>query len=800
MEKVLIYGIGSFKNHGCEAIVNATIKSIDKKKYFLGLACHDLKYNMKFYNNDINEYVLHSYSLNSLDDCNKSKYYNYVENREFLNAEEIMYKSVIDKINEYDFFISAGGDNYSYGYSYWLYAIHNEIKRQNKKSVLWGASLYDKLLDRELINDLRKYDLLVLRESISYSAAKEHIDESKLMLVPDPAFALEPKQVNLDNWYFNRDIIAINVSPLTIKNEEQYASVVMFINYLLENTNYSILLLPHVLIDGCNDLDVLERLKNDFISNDKVYLEDREYNCEELKYIISRCKMVIAGRTHASIAAYSSFVPTIVIGYSVKSRGIATDLFGKSEIFVIPNEILNYENLLSSFNYVLDNYDNLKGILKEKCSEYKKLASNLMDMVNDRLKLNEKKVICSKKMCNGCGTCLQSCSKGAISMKVDEEGFVYPVIDLDKCNSCNICRKSCPVLNNKKKEFSPLCYAAKNKNVEIQKNSSSGGVFSVLADYVFNKKGIVYGVVLDGNYVTKHIRVINSIGLEKIRGSKYTQSNSFEVFMDVKKDLEDKKLVLFSGTPCQIAALKNYLRKNYVNLICVSVICHGVTSSKLFHKYLDEIYLDKDDKSNYFNFKDSKKGWSVSKVSYKTNGKVCEEQFRENPFMNLYVNNYILRESCYNCSFKGIENQKADIILGDYWGVMNYHKELFDENGISCVIALTDIGKKLLHEKYIKNSLILEETKIENIIAGNSLLVNSASRVSERDTIFYQLESNSFNIISKNFYLVSENEELKTTLKKVELDLSSIYEQNKAIINSKGWRLLEKIRKLIRRR
>ena len=142
-------------------------------------------------------------------------------------------------------------------------------------------------------------------------------------------------------------------------------------------------------------------------------------------------------------------------------------------------------------------------------------------------------------MCNGCGTCLQSCSKGAISMKVDEEGFVYPVIDLDKCNSCNICRKSCPVLNNKKKEFSPLCYAAKNKNVEIQKNSSSGGVFSVLADYVFNKKGIVYGVVLDGNYVTKHIRVINSIGLEKIRGSKYTQSNSFEVFMDVKKDLED---------------------------------------------------------------------------------------------------------------------------------------------------------------------------------------------------------------------------------------------------------------------
>lgn len=800
-EKLLIYGIGSFKNHGCEAIVNATVKNLDKDKYFISLACHDIDYNSKYYSDFIDNYIKHSCSLDDLEENIKQKYYDLVERKKFLLAEEIMYKTVIDEIPNHDFFISAGGDNYSYGYSYWLYAIHNEIKKQGKKSVLWGASLYDKLIDPELINDLKKYDLLLLRESISYAAAKEYIDESKLLLAPDPAFALVPSKVKLNNWYSKRKIVMINVSPLTIKDDNQYKSIVDFINYLLSNTNYSVLLLPHVLIDGCNDLDILRRLKDDFSSDDRVYLEESEYDCCQLKYIISKCKIAIAARTHASIAAYSSLVPTVVIGYSVKSRGIAKDLFGTDSTYVIPNELLSYESLLLSFNYILDNYNEIKEMLTIKCEEYKKLASNLMTVVKDRLDLIDKRTVCSKEKCSGCGACFKLCAKGAILMVEDEERFIYPVIDKDKCNSCNLCRKNCPVLNKEKKENNVLCYAAKNKDVDIQKNSSSGGAFSAIANYFFNKKGVVYGAILGKNdYVTKHIRATNQEELASIRGSKYTQSNSFLIFSDVKKDLEEKMYVLFSGTPCQVAGLKSYLKKEYANLTTVSVICHGVASNKHFQKYLDEILLDRSNDSNYFFFKDSRESWSVSKVSYKTEFRSVVEPFRSNAFMNLYVNNQILRDSCYECSFKGINNQKADIILGDYWGVINYHEDMFDENGVSCVITLTDNGKKIMSDKMVCNSLNLKETSLENIVNGNSLLAISPNKPVNRYVVGKNLSSNSFEIVSDNFSLLTERNELDKLLKKAELELSICYEQNQIIVNSKGWRLLEKIRRAIRRK
>jgi len=807
-KKLLMYGIGSFKNHGCEAIVNGTVNHLDKEKYSVSLACHDIDYNSKYYDGLIDKYIKHSYVLDELNDEERANYCVYVEDKKFYEAEQIMYKTVIDEVSNHDLFISAGGDNYSYGYSYWLYAIHDEIKRQGKKSILWGASLYDKLVDPELINDLKKYDLLLLRESISYEAAKEYIDESKLILAPDPAFSLVPKKVELNDWYKKRDIVAINVSPLTIKDDNQYDGVVKFINYLLDNTKYSVLLLPHVLIDGCNDMDILNRLKDDFSFSDRVYLEDNEYDCGELKYIISKCKVVIAGRTHASIAAYSSFVPTIVIGYSVKSRGIARDLFGKDSIYVIPNEIFSYDSLIESFNYIVKNYKSIKSVLEDRCSKYKEISSNLMSIMEERLELNDKKIVCSKEKCNGCGACFKLCPKDAITMKENDEGFLYPEIDLEKCIFCDRCRKNCPVLNSKKSKVSPLVYAAKNKDVEVQKNSSSGGVFSALANYFFSKKGVVYGVVLDkDNYFSKHIRCTNKDDFSSIRGSKYTQSSAFEVFEDVKKDLDDKKKVLFSGTPCQIAGLKSFLNKDYSNLVTVSVICHGVTSNKLFQKYLKEIGLDTKNCSNYFNFRDSRKGWSIAKVSYKTEFRSVVEPFRDNSFMYLYVNNYILRDSCYDCSFKGIENQKADIILGDYWGVGNHHPDIFDENGVSCVIILTDNGKKVIKDKKVNDSLIIKKTLIENVISGNSLLDSSAVMPVGRNVAFNDLKNNTFELVSKSFKLADESLKLNDEIDKMKKDMVSIandlevsYQERQAIVNSKGWRALEKIRRIIRRK
>jgi len=265
--------------------------------------------------------------------------------------------------------------------------------------------------------------------------------------------------------------------------------------------------------------------------------------------------------------------------------------------------------------------------------------------------------------------------------------------------------------------------------------------------------------------------------------------------------------VLFSGTPCQIAGLKSFLNKDYSNLVTVSVICHGVTSNKLFQKYLKEIGLDTKNCSNYFNFRDSRKGWSIAKVSYKTEFRSVVEPFRDNSFMYLYVNNYILRDSCYDCSFKGIENQKADIILGDYWGVGNHHPDIFDENGVSCVIILTDNGKKVIKDKKVNDSLIIKKTLIENVISGNSLLDSSAVMPVGRNVAFNDLKNNTFELVSKSFKLADESLKLNDEIDKMKKDMVSIandlevsYQERQAIVNSKGWRALEKIRRIIRRK
>ena len=265
-----------------------------------------------------------------------------------------------------DYIIHIGGDNYCYGVNEWIYSINNNAKKYNKKTILWGASLYDEINDIELINDLRKYDLLMLREKISYNAVKKFIPEEKLMLIPDPAFSLKPQKITLDKWYTSRKVIGLNLSPLTIKTEKNYSDVKKFIDYILEKTDYSISLIPHVTVSEVNDLNILRRIKEDYSNEDRIFLEEKDYNCQQLKYIISKCELVIAARTHASIAAYSSCVPTLVIGYSVKSRGIAEDLFGNYKDYVLPIDELTKDNLIKYFNYIENNKDTIKKILEKQ--------------------------------------------------------------------------------------------------------------------------------------------------------------------------------------------------------------------------------------------------------------------------------------------------------------------------------------------------------------------------------------------------------------------------------------------------
>ena len=234
------------------------------------------------------------------------------------------------------------------------------------------------------------------------------------MLIPDPAFSLKPQKVTLDKWYKARNVIGLNLSPLTIKTEKNYKDIISLIDYILKNTDYSISLIPHVTVNEVNDLNVLRRIKEDYKDDDRIFLEEKDYNCQQLKYIISKCDLIIAARTHASIAAYSSCVPTLVIGYSVKSRGIAEDLFGNYKDYVLPTDELTKDNLIKYFNYIDNNKDNIKEMLEKKAKKLSLNAKNIYINMQKKLEELDRKKICDYEKCIGCGACKNICSQGAI--------------------------------------------------------------------------------------------------------------------------------------------------------------------------------------------------------------------------------------------------------------------------------------------------------------------------------------------------------------------------------------------------
>ena len=440
--KILLYGIGTFKNRGIEAILQSTINQIDKSKYEINVATFDYESNKEQYTDSITKYVNHYKKHDELTEEEKALEEKYKNMPFDFNNFELLYQNeVVKEIDDMEICFSTGGDNYCYAGCNWLYALDNLCNKSGKKTVLWGASLFDKIEDKLLINDLQNFDVLVIRESLTYNEVKKYIPEDRLILSSDPAFSLEVKETKVNDWYKNRKYIVLNVSPLTILNDTQYQEIIDFINYILKETKYSICLLPHVKTEDCNDLDILEKLKDEYKDEDRIYLEDEEYNCNELKYIISKSTIAVVARTHASIAAYSTLVPTLVIGYSVKSRGIAKDIFGSYNNYVISKDDLKNNELIRHFKYIDDNKNNIKKVLEEKMPDYKKQAKNLFNSVIEKLEEQEKHKICDRRKCIGCGLCSKECPKNAIELVPDKYGFSHPKIDLKKCIHCDICRK-----------------------------------------------------------------------------------------------------------------------------------------------------------------------------------------------------------------------------------------------------------------------------------------------------------------------------------------------------------------------
>lgn len=796
-KKILLYGIGTFKNKGVEAIIQSTIRQINLKEYEISAASHDYEYNKSFYNKEIKKYIKHYKKGNELTEDEKAleiKYQNMVF--DYNNFELLYQNKVVEEMEKSDICISVGGDNYCYDFCTWLYALDKKSHDLGKKTILWGVSLFEEINNPELINNLNNYDLIVTRESLTYNAVKEYIPEEKILFYPDPAFSLEKKEIKLNEWYNNRDFIALNLSPLTVQDEEKYNEINNLVNYILKKTEYSICLLPHVTTDDCNDLEILKKIRKEYSKEKRIYLEEGDYNCNELKYIISKAKILIAARTHASIAAYSTSVPTLVIGYSVKSKGIAQDIFGNYENYVISKDELKNNKLIEKFKYIENNQNGIRKILNEKMPVYKENAKNIWDNLIKKLDELEKKKICSKEKCLGCGLCEKKCPKEAITMEEDINGFLYPKLDLKKCINCNICRKECPINNKKeiKSNYERKYYAAKSKNEEIKKKSSSGGIFSVLAETTIEKKGIVYGCEMK-DFKAKHIRIDNEKDLNKILGSKYIQSNIIDVFDDVKKDLIRNKKVLFSGTPCQIGALKKYLKEEYNNLITVSVICHGVTNEKILDMQIKEMEKRVNAKIKNINFRTKENGWTQASIKYEFEGKKVINKFIDDNFMNLYLKDVITRKSCFNCKYKG-NNNEADIILGDYWGIEVTNKDFYDEKGGSAIIINSKKGENYLKENKILDKIEYCKGIYEDIVKYNPHLIKVLELPSSRGLILQNIKKMGIEVTNLKY----KNEILENELKRQNELNNLLRDENKFIAdeinnmkNSKRWKLTDKI-------
>ena len=374
----------------------------------------------------------------------------------------------------------------------------------------------------------------------------------------------------------------------------------------------------------------------------------------------------------------------------------------------------------------------------------------------------------SKTDCCGCNACGDVCPKDAITFIADQEGFEYPQVNLDKCIDCHLCEVVCPILNTEKannNNETPHCFAAIHKNIETRFDSTSGGVFSALADAIYKEGGYVGGAIWDEkNWHVKEYISNNPDDLPRLRSSKYIQSCSVGFYREIKNLLDTDRKVLVCGTPCQMAALRSYLKyKEYENLIIVDFICLGVNSPKVWDSYISMEEEINKGKVVYIKQKNKELGWRnlTNKLVF-DNGKVVYEPIESCLFMRGFVTSHAYcRPSCYDCRFKEMP-RLSDITLADYWGGEKIvGKELDNNMGTSLVLINNAKGLELYNS--VKGKLKQMEVPFESILNGNQALLNSAPKPSFSRELFYEdLDKIPFNEVAQKYHFDS-----KLTRKKI---------------------------------
>ena len=323
-----------------------------------------------------------------------------------------------------------------------------------------------------------------------------------------------------------------------------------------------------------------------------------------------------------------------------------------------------------------------------------------------------------KKDCCGCHACVSVCAHKAITMQADADGFLYPVTDLTLCTECGLCEQACPVIHQGTSRRPLKVYASKSTDDTIRQESSSGGIFTLLTETIIREGGIIFGAKFDKRWNVIHASAENIDELADFRGSKYVQSTIGNTYKEAKEQLKQGRKVLFSGTPCQIAGLKRYLRKEYDNLLTIDVVCHGVPSSVVWQRYLDGMRAK--GAITDISFRDKSRGWA----QYAFRIRVGEETLllppSENPFMRGFLKDLYLRPSCHACPARSGKSG-SDITLGDFWGIQTAHPEMNDNKGCSAILIHSAKGQSL-YDSLEKEDV---ESSYERLLPENPSLEQS---------------------------------------------------------------------------
>lgn len=361
---------------------------------------------------------------------------------------------------------------------------------------------------------------------------------------------------------------------------------------------------------------------------------------------------------------------------------------------------------------------------------------------------NISKIASDKKLCCGCGACASVCPKKAIEMKSDEYGHFYPVVNGSRCIGCSLCERVCCEFEDPPRMLPKTSYAATNLDKKRSSLSSSGGIFPAIAEKILSDGGVVYGTAFSEDFHPEVVAVYDLDELYRLQGSKYVRSDMGDVYRSIEKDLKSERKVLFSGVPCQVAAVKKYLRGNDEGLITIDIVCHGTPSSRMFLDYLEFVQNTRKIKLTKYIFRDKRYGQattgSFSYVSTKAdkNGNIKEKYVKLNSFSSSYYKLFLdcstFRESCYHCKFSAPE-RVGDITICDFWGIKDIYPEFVKTVkkaglvGISGVMVNSEVGEKMIGQ--IMDDILKIRVDYQDIRKNNPQLNTPSKKTAEHEEV-----------------------------------------------------------------